>query len=111
MSRKHATTRRSFLKAGAASAAFTIVPRRVLGGEGYVPPSETFGGALIGVGGRGPGTYQQMCEGLNVEMPHNAMSGGWIAPTTRRPTPTFVASWTGRTSIWLPSRRRLTGMH
>ena len=68
MSGKHATTRRSFLKAGAASAAFTIVPRRVLGGEGYVPPSETFGGALIGVGGRGPGTYQQMCEGLNVEM-------------------------------------------
>ncbi len=69
MSRKNRTTRRDFLKVtGAASAAFTIVPRRVLGGEGYVPPSETFGGALIGVGGRGPGTLQTMSEGLNVEL-------------------------------------------
>jgi hypothetical protein len=44
---------------------FHIVPRFVLGGQGQdqPPPSETFGGALIGVGGRGPGTFETMKEG------------------------------------------------
>ena len=32
--------------------AFTIVPRFVLGGPGYTPPSETLTKAVIGVGGR-----------------------------------------------------------
>jgi len=44
--------RRDFMGA-AAVAAFTIVPRRVLGGSGYVPPSEKLNIAGIGVGGRG----------------------------------------------------------
>jgi len=52
-------SRRQFLGgAAAAVAAFTIVPRHVLGGEGYIPPSESVGAALIGCGGRGPGTFQ-----------------------------------------------------
>jgi len=46
--------------------AFTIVPRHVLGGVGQTPPSDTIGGALIGCGGRGPGTFNSM--GPNVEM-------------------------------------------
>jgi len=50
-------TRRRFLKGSAAAAAFTIVPRHVLGGAGHTPPSDTFGGALIGCGGRGGGTF------------------------------------------------------
>ncbi len=67
MGSSNRSSRREFLKTtGAASAAFTIVPRHVLGGEDYVPPSETFNGALIGVGGRGPGTFTRMSEGLNV---------------------------------------------
>ena len=49
-----------------AAAAFTIVPRHILGGIGYTPPSETIGGALIGCGGRGPGTFNSM--GPNVRM-------------------------------------------
>ncbi|MCC5827977.1 MAG: Gfo/Idh/MocA family oxidoreductase [Phycisphaeraceae bacterium] len=54
-------TRRSFLKGAAAtSAAFTIVPAHVLGGNGRPAPSDTFGGALIGVGGMGPGTYRRL---------------------------------------------------
>jgi len=54
-------TRRTFLKASlGAAATFTIVPRHVLGGPGYTPPSETVGGALIGCGGRGPGTFGEM---------------------------------------------------
>ena len=69
MNHRSKATRRDFLKAtGAASAAFTIVPRHVLGGEGQVPPSETFGGALIGVGGRGPGTFRTMSQDLNVKL-------------------------------------------
>ena len=48
------TTRRSFIKqAGLAAAAFTIVPRFVLGGNGYQAPSDTLYIAGIGVGGKG----------------------------------------------------------
>ncbi|MHC4405143.1 MAG: Gfo/Idh/MocA family oxidoreductase [Planctomycetota bacterium] len=54
-------TRRRFLRGSAASAAgLMIVPRHVLGGPGQKPPSETFGGALVGCGGRGPGTFNAM---------------------------------------------------
>jgi myo-inositol 2-dehydrogenase/D-chiro-inositol 1-dehydrogenase len=53
--------RRRFLESTlAAMASVAIVPRHVLGGPGRTPPSETYGGALIGVGGRGPGTFGQM---------------------------------------------------
>lgn len=50
------TTRRSFIKASAATAGlFSIVPRHVLGGAGYTPPSEQLTKAVIGVGGMGRG--------------------------------------------------------
>lgn len=50
------TSRRTFLRsAGAAFAAFTIVPRYVLGGNGYSPPSEQLTKAVIGVGNMGQG--------------------------------------------------------
>ncbi|MGD8452117.1 MAG: Gfo/Idh/MocA family oxidoreductase [Phycisphaerae bacterium] len=48
-----ATTRREFLAAGAAAAAFTIVPRHVLGGPQHTPPSEKLNIAGIGIGGMG----------------------------------------------------------
>ena len=49
-------TRRGFLKGMASSVgAFTIVPRFVLGGAGYKPPSEELTKAVIGVGGMGMG--------------------------------------------------------
>lgn len=54
-------TRRQFLKGSISTvAAFTMVPKHVLGGPGQTPPSETFGGALIGCGGRGNGTFEAM---------------------------------------------------
>jgi predicted dehydrogenase len=65
-------TRRGFLQGSAAAvAAVTIVPPHVLGAQAGRPPgtapSETFGGALIGCGGRGGGTFGQMKGmGLNV---------------------------------------------
>jgi myo-inositol 2-dehydrogenase/D-chiro-inositol 1-dehydrogenase len=47
-------TRREFIRrAVVSSAALTIVPRRVLGGQGYVPPSDEPTKAVIGVGGMG----------------------------------------------------------
>jgi len=46
--------RRNFIrKAAVGAASFTIVPRFVLGGPGYVPPSDTLYIAGIGVGGKG----------------------------------------------------------
>ena len=61
MPRTQKVNRRQFLKGSiGAATAFTIVPRRVLGGPDNTPPSETFGGALIGCGGRGNGTFNAM---------------------------------------------------
>jgi predicted dehydrogenase len=48
-------SRRDFMGAAAAAAAFTIVPRHVLGGSGNTAPSEKLNIAGIGVGGRGAG--------------------------------------------------------
>src|SRR5688500_13048455 len=60
-------TRRELIKTAAVTGAGPlIVPRHVLGGTNEPSPSDTFGGALIGVGGRGPGTYADMCKGLAV---------------------------------------------
>ncbi len=46
-------SRRNFMGTAAAMAAFTIVPRSVLGGAGNVPPSEKLNIAGVGVGGQG----------------------------------------------------------
>ena len=63
---KPKVSRRGFLQGSAAGvAAFSIVPRHVLG-QGETPPSEQLGGALIGCGGRGPGTFGGL--GKNVRM-------------------------------------------
>jgi predicted dehydrogenase len=49
-------SRRTFLKQSLLSiGAFSIVPRYVLGGNGYTPPSERLNHAVIGVGGMGMG--------------------------------------------------------
>ena len=67
--RRKKLSRRSVIKGAAVSAGlFTIVPPHVLGRAGRIPPSETFGAALIGAGGRGRGTFKGMCKGLNVQL-------------------------------------------
>ncbi|MGC2889491.1 MAG: Gfo/Idh/MocA family oxidoreductase, partial [Candidatus Acidiferrum sp.] len=51
---KGGVSRREFLgKTAAAAAGFSIVPRHVLGGAGYVPPSDKVNIAFIGVGAQG----------------------------------------------------------
>jgi len=52
-------TRRSILGSAAAVAAFSIVPRHVLGGPGQTAPSETPCVAGVGIGGVGHGQIQQ----------------------------------------------------
>lgn len=56
--KKKQISRRGFMEAAAAVAAFTVVPRHVLGGAGQTPPSEKLNIAGIGVGGRGGGVLQ-----------------------------------------------------
>jgi predicted dehydrogenase len=58
-------TRRGFMSAAAGVAAFTIVPRHVLGGAGQTPPSEKLNIAGIGVAGRGAGDLQEV-ESQNI---------------------------------------------
>ena len=55
-------TRRALItKAGAITAAFTVVPRHVLGGPGFVPPSERINVGYIGCGTQG---FRQLTQAL-----------------------------------------------
>ena len=62
--RQNAVSRRGF-NAGTAAVAFgaMVVPRRVLGGAGYLPPSETVNFALVGCGGQGASDATEMVDG------------------------------------------------
>jgi len=53
MSGKEKLNRREFLAPAAAGAALTLVPRHVLGGPGYTPPSDKITLAYIGCGTQG----------------------------------------------------------
>jgi len=56
MNKRQLLKRRTFLKTSfAAFATLAIVPRHVLGGPGFTPPSEIITRAVIGVGGMGMG--------------------------------------------------------
>ncbi len=60
-------SRRDFMGAAAAVAAFTIVPSHVLGGAGQTPPSEKVNVASIGAGGMGAGNTRACAEaGANI---------------------------------------------
>ena len=59
-------SRRQAIAAGAAAAAFTIVPRHVLGGPGQNPPSEKLNVAGIGIGGMGSGDMRSVGGGHNI---------------------------------------------
>lgn len=57
----HPISRREAIKTGAvAAAAFTIVPRHVLGGQGQTPPSEKLNIAGVGLGGMGSGDIRSV---------------------------------------------------
>ncbi len=46
-------SRRTFIKNGAIASSFFIVPRNVLGGLGFISPSDQLNLAAIGAGGKG----------------------------------------------------------
>jgi predicted dehydrogenase len=59
-------SRRSFVKGTASAiAGFTILPRFVLGGTGFKPPSEKLNIAAVGIGGQGKENIKA-CEGENI---------------------------------------------
>lgn len=63
---KNGITRRSFIgRTAMATAAFTILPRHVLGGKGFVAPSDKLNIACIGIGGKGE-TDAEAMENENV---------------------------------------------
>ncbi|MEY4941004.1 MAG: hypothetical protein RIQ93_2739, partial [Verrucomicrobiota bacterium] len=63
------STRRSFLKtAGTAVTAFSILPRHVLGGPRFVPPSEKVNVALVGAGGRGLQNMRELLSLADVQV-------------------------------------------
>ena len=60
-------SRRDFVGAAAAVAAFTVVPRHVLGGQGNTPPSEKVNVAGVGIGGMGQSNVGKCAEaGANI---------------------------------------------
>ncbi len=76
-------SRRQFLGRSAAVAALTIVPRSVLGGAGYVPPSRKIAMACIGMGSQG---YQNLVAFLEFQEVQvvavcdvNRESGGYLS--------------------------------
>ncbi len=63
---KSGMTRRSFIgRTALATTAFTILPRHVLGGQGFVAPSDKLNIACIGIGGKGESDAEAM-ENENV---------------------------------------------
>lgn len=63
MNEKPISNRRNFIKTTAAAVAgFNIVPRHVLGGPGFVPPSEKVNVALIGGGGQGHSNLKNLFQ-------------------------------------------------
>ena len=60
-------SRRDFMGAAAAVAAFTVVPRHVLGGQGNTPPSGKLNIAGVGVGGMGQNNVAKCADaGANI---------------------------------------------
>ncbi|MDE6801293.1 MAG: Gfo/Idh/MocA family oxidoreductase [Muribaculaceae bacterium] len=51
------TNRRNFMKTAGAIALFSIVPRKVLGGQGFIAPSDQLTKGIIGVGSIGRSSY------------------------------------------------------
>ncbi|KPJ75942.1 MAG: hypothetical protein AMK72_02170 [Planctomycetes bacterium SM23_25] len=76
-------SRRSFVRASAAVAALTVVPRHVLGGEGKPSANERLAVAGIGVGGMG-GSNLAACETENIVALSDVDAGGYAAGTVRK---------------------------
>ena len=118
---KTSVNRRRFLGSALASGAFTIVPRHVLGGAGYVAPSDKITLAHIGMGTQGfrelgglladpriqivavcdPNTdSNDYVEWGKNEHPQHASERTWESPPGERTTAAVPAAarWAGKSS-------------
>ncbi|MBN1999267.1 Gfo/Idh/MocA family oxidoreductase [candidate division KSB1 bacterium] len=68
MNLKNQSNRRGFIKKTSTAAVFTIVPRFVLGGSGYVPPSDRLILAMVGTGGRGMNNLKSFLQHDDVQI-------------------------------------------
>jgi predicted dehydrogenase len=59
-------SRRLFVSGMASAAGIMIVPRRVLGGPGYTPPSDTVNVATVGIGGMGASNSRACAKVSNI---------------------------------------------
>ena len=92
-------SRRDVLRAAATTAAFTIVPRHVLG-QGQTPPSEKLNIAGIGIGGQGGEDLKQFPNENIVAL----CDVDWGTPPTRSsgiPAPSVT-----KTTVKCSTRRR-----
>lgn len=80
---KPETTRREFLAGVAAGAAFTFVPRHVLGGQDHTAPSDKISLGLIGLGGQGHVNLFNFLQMADVQVTSvcdvNRQGGGYIS--------------------------------
>ena len=67
--KKEKDSRRDFIKTAAVtSAGFMIVPRHVIGGKGFIAPSDKLNVATIGAGGKGESDLSNFVDGGNVNV-------------------------------------------
>ena len=67
--KQFSASRRKFIRNNSMLAAgFFIVPRHVLGGRGYIAPSDKLNIAGIGVGGKGEGDLKEFAKSPNVNI-------------------------------------------
>ena len=92
-------SRRKFLSTtGTAAAAFTIVPRHVLGGAGYQAPSDMVNVAGIGVGAQGGLDIQRIADpDVPIERPQRSSTGQPL-------TPEQIAEQEARRAAWAAQR-------
>lgn len=76
-------SRRKFLGRVAATTAFAVVPRHVLGGEGHVPPSEKTTLAGVGMGGQGIQNFTRLQRFPEIQVVAvcdvNRQGGGYLS--------------------------------
>jgi predicted dehydrogenase len=91
-------SRRKFLSAtGTAAAAFTIVPRHVLGGTGYQAPSDMINVAGIGVGAQGGFDIQRIADpDVPIERPVRSNTGQPLTPEQIAEMEARRAAWAAR---------------
>ena len=73
-------SRRDLLRASAAAATFTLIPRHVLGGPGVPSANERLNIAAVGVGGMGANNLSA-CAGENIVALCDVDADGYAAKT------------------------------